>query len=116
MRNFSIGVYDHINVSDAITTAKIGETNFSGNGIHEEERSVEEVRIGIVESVFQEKGFYSLAVVPIRFKPFSDLDGSGASFSEFGLLGCRVYLNFTDSTSKVSAGNSRPYLSDPISV
>ncbi|XLR03114.1 hypothetical protein S83_069312 [Arachis hypogaea] len=36
----------------------------------------------------------------IRFKPFSDLDGSSSSFSEFGLLGCRGYLNVTDSTSK----------------
>ncbi|XLT38434.1 hypothetical protein HN873_069726, partial [Arachis hypogaea] len=34
------------------------------------------------------------------FKPFSDLDGSSSSFSEFGLLGCRGYLNVTDSTSK----------------
>ncbi|KAL4274694.1 hypothetical protein AHAS_Ahas20G0032800 [Arachis hypogaea] len=36
----------------------------------------------------------------LRFKPFSDLDGSSSSFSEFGLLGCRGYLNVTDSTSK----------------
>ncbi|XP_072056312.1 uncharacterized protein [Arachis hypogaea] len=52
--------------SDVITTPKIGENNFYKNGIFGEEGRVEEVRIGIVASVLQEMGFYSLVIVPIR--------------------------------------------------